>query len=318
MRLAILMPVRDDWKSASVLIHQIDQVLQSQSCTADVLLVDDDSQQGWERADFAGGFAAVKSIRSLRLRLNLGHQRAIAIGLAHIHKTNRCDAILIMDADGEDTAEGVTELLRAFRQDHGAMLIFAARSRRTESLLFRCLYGGYKILHRLLTGISVQVGNFSIVPPPYLNTLVVQSELWNHYAASVFRSKRPFRMIPIPRGKRIAGSSRMSFVGLVTHGLSAISVFGDVVGTRLLVGSSVGSLLAAAGMVAAIVRLFTHGAIPGWAAFAAGALAIIFVQFITMAAIFTFFMLANRTNLGFVPLRDYSLFIAEQADIYAP
>lgn len=317
MRLVILMPLRDDWESASVLIRQIDQVLCSQSCTADVLLIDDDSQQGWESADFQGDYAAVQSIRTVRLRLNLGHQRAIAIGLVHVFLTARCDAILIMDADGEDTPDGVSELLRAFRKDHGTMLIFAERSRRSESFLFRCLYEAYKILTRLLTGLSMRVGSFSIVPPAYLNSLVVQSELWNHYAASVFRSKRPFRMIPIPRARRIAGTSRMNFVALVTHGLSAISVFGDIVGTRLLIASVAGSLLATGGIIALIVRLSAHQAMSGWVAYTAGALAMILVQFITVTAIFTFFMLANRTNLGFVPLRDYSLFVAELVDIYA-
>lgn len=318
MRVVILMPLRDDWKCASVLIRQLDQVLHSQSCTADVLLVDDDSQQGWERAAFQWNYVAVQSIRTLRLRLSVGHQRAIAIGLTYAHTKTRCDALLIMDADGEDTPSGVSELLQAFRQDHGALLIFAERSRRSDAFLFRCLYGAYKILHRLLTGLSVRVGNFSIVPPAYLNTLVVQSELWNHYAASVFRSKRPFRMIPIPRGRRIAGTSKMNFVALVAHGLSAISVFGDLVSTRLLIVSFVGFLLATGGMIALAVGLFAHQAIPGWAVYATGGLAVIFMQFITMAAIFTFLMLANRTNLGFVPLRDCSLFIAEQVDIYAP
>jgi hypothetical protein len=318
MRVVILMPLRDDWKSASVLIRQLDQVLHSQSCTADVLLVDDDSQQGWERADFQWNYVAVQSIRTLRLRLSVGHQRAIAIGLTHAHTKTPCDALLIMDADGEDTPSGVSELLQAFRQDHGALLIFAARSRRSDAFLFRCLYGAYKILHRLLTGLSVRVGNFSIVPPAYLDTLVVQSELWNHYAASVFRSKRPFRMIPIPRGRRIAGKSKMSFVALITHGLSAISVFGDLVGTRLLIASVVGFLLATGGMISLVVRLFAHQAIPRWAVYTTGALAVIFIQFIMMAAMFTFLMLANRTNLSFVPLRDCSLFIAEQVDIYAP
>jgi hypothetical protein len=312
------MPLRDDWKSASVLIRQIDQVLRFQSCTAEVLLVDDDSCQGWESADFQADYAAVQSIRALRLRLNLGHQRAIAIGLAHIFAKIRCDAILVMDSDGEDTPDGVSELLHAFRKDRGAMLIFAERSRRSESFLFRCLYGVYKILHRLLTGLGVRVGNFSIVPFAYLNTLVVQSELWNHYAASVFRSKRPFRMIPIPRGRRIAGTSRMNFVALVTHGLSAISVFGDIVGTRLLIASAIGALLMTGTITALVVHLFTHQAISVWVAYTAGALAMILVQFVMMAAIFTFFMLANRTNLGFVPLRDYSLFVAELVDIYAP
>jgi hypothetical protein len=109
----------------------------------------------------------------------------------------------------------------------------------------------------------------------------------------------------------------MNFVALVTHGLSAISVFGDIVGVRLLIGSLVGSLLATGGIFFVVmVRLFTNQSIPGWATSATGILAIILVQFITIATIFTFFMLSNRTNLGFVPIRDYNLFVAEILDIY--
>ena len=109
----------------------------------------------------------------------------------------------------------------------------------------------------------------------------------------------------------------MNFVGLVTHGLSAISVFGDVVGVRLLIGFLVGSLLAIGRVLFVVmVRLFTNQSIPGWATSATGILDIILVQFITIASIFTFFMLSNRTNLGFVPIRDYTLFVAEVLDIY--
>ena len=43
----------------------------------------------------------------------------------------------------------------------------------------------------------------------------------------------------------------------------------------------------------------------------------IMIQFITIATSFTFFMLSNRTNLGFVPLRDFSLFVEEAVDIYS-
>ena len=41
------------------------------------------------------------------------------------------------------------------------------------------------------------------------------------------------------------------------------------------------------------------------------------IQFITIAASFTFFMLSDRTNLGFVPIRDYSLFVEEIVEIYS-
>ena len=170
----------------------------------------------------------------------------------------------------------------------------------------------------MLTGISVRVGNFSILPSRYLGTLVVMSELWNHYAAAVFRSGLPFTTTPIPRGYRITGTSRMNFVSLTAHGMSAISVFGDVVGVRLLIGSLAGSLLAGLGIVlVTMIRLLTNRAIPGWATSATGALAIIMIQLITIATSFTFFMLSNRTNLGFVPVRDYSLFVEEAVDIYS-
>jgi polyisoprenyl-phosphate glycosyltransferase len=318
LRLIVLMPIRDDWPSAAELIRRLDKAISSDVCTMEIILVDDGSVQRCDQFDSPKAFSVVRSIQALRLRRNLGHQRAIAIGIAYVQNTASCDAVIVMDADGEDTPEGVTQLLRAYFDIDGSRAIFAERSRRSESLVFRFFYHLYRILHRSLTGISVRVGNFSILPANYLNSLVVLNELWNHYAAAVFISKLPFTMIPIPRGTRIAGTSRMNFVALVCHGLSAISVFGDIVGVRLLIGSLGCSLLTGLGMVlVAIIRFFTDLAIPGWATYATGTLAIIMIQMITIAASFTFFVLSHRTNLGFVPLRDYSLFVEKAIDLYS-
>jgi polyisoprenyl-phosphate glycosyltransferase len=314
LRVLVLMPLRDDWASAAQLIRLLDQALSSYPCTVDILLVDDGSVQNFRAEDFPSRYAALRSISILRLRRNLGHQRAIAIGLVHIEKTIPCDAVLVMDGDGEDTPDGALQLLRAFS---GKTAIFAERSRRTESFVFRMFYQVYKLLHRALTGIDVRVGNFSILPARYLGTLVVMSELWNHYAATVFRSGLPFTATPIPRGYRITGTSRMNFVSLAAHGMSAISVFGDVVGVRLLMASMAGSLLAALGILVVVsIRIFTRLAIPGWATYVSGTLAIILIQFITIATSFTFTMLSNRINLSFVPLRDYALFVAECLEVY--
>jgi protein-S-isoprenylcysteine O-methyltransferase Ste14 len=109
----------------------------------------------------------------------------------------------------------------------------------------------------------------------------------------------------------------MNFVSLTAHGISAMSVFGDIVGVRLLWGSMVVSVLVLLGIVAvAAIRVFTDRAIPGWATYSVGVLAIIFIQLITIAATFTFTMLSNRINLSFVPIRDYNLFVAETREIY--
>jgi len=186
------MPLRDDWPSAAELIRRLDKAISPDACVVEVILVDDGSVQRYDRNDFQIALSAVRAIRTLRLRRNLGHQRAIAIGLVHVQQTTSCDAVVVMDADGEDTPEGVVQLLRAYFDNHGAQAIFAERSRRSESFVFRSFYHLYKILHRSLTGIRVRVGNFSILPSPHLNTLVVMSELWNHYAAAVFRSNLPF------------------------------------------------------------------------------------------------------------------------------
>jgi hypothetical protein len=75
----------------------------------------------------------------------------------------------------------------------------------------------------------------------------------------------------------------------------------EIVGVRLLIGALAGSFLAGFGIVLVpIIRLFTDRAIPGWATYATGTLAIIAIQMISIAASFTFFVLSNRTNLGFV------------------
>jgi len=317
-RAVILMPLKDDWASAAELVRRIDRTLSGHPYAVDVLLVDDGSKEACNPADFHAGYSAVESIRLLRLRRNLGHQRAIAMGIVHTAETMKGDAVLIMDADGEDTAEGVLELLRAFSKDHGkAGAVFAERSRRTESFLFRAGYKIYKALHYMLTGVRVRVGNFSIIPFSYLDSLSVMSELWNHYAAAVFRSGLPFATTPIPRGYRIAGKSKMNYVSLVAHGMSAISVFGDVVGVRILMACAFGSVIAVLGMLAvAAIRIFTSKAVPGWATYTAGFLVLILMQLFTIAASFTFTMLSNRVILNFIPLRDYRLFVLESREVY--
>lgn len=316
-RIVILMPLRDDWISAAELAKRLDAAIRSYPCTLHLVLVDDGSVTAPAPDAFVSSYTVIQSIQILHLRRNLGHQRAIALGLVHLFRAVASDAVLVMDADGEDIPEGALDLICAFDRTHGRKkAVFAERSRRTESILFRVFYRIYKALHLILTGIPVRVGNFSILPAAYLGRLVVMSELWNHYAAAVFRSGLPISTVPIPRGYRISGKSTMNFVSLTIHGISAISVFGDVVGVRLLLVSVAGSLLALVGIAIIIaIRLFTEAAIPGWATFVTGILMLLLMQFVTMAVSFTFTMLSNRVNQQFVPLRDYEPYLAGTSEV---
>jgi hypothetical protein len=286
------------------------------TCTLEILIVDDGSHETHQSQSFSANPDIVHAIRVLRLRRNLGHQRAIAIGLVFIAKAMVFDAVLIMDADGEDTPEGAATLIRAFCEipEGKKHAIFAARGRRTESRMFRVFYWLYKIIHRLLAGFSVRVGNFSILPASNLETLVVMSEMWNHYAAAVFRSGLPLTTIPISRGFRLCGTSKMNFVSLAAHGISAISVFGDVVGVRLLLASILAAVVAFGAIFGAV--FVRPSPVPSWLPYVVASLVAVLFQFVAIAATFTFTMLANRMSLNFVPLRDYELFIAKVDVVY--
>src|SRR5262249_8564454 len=153
LRLVVLLPVRDDWTSAAVLVRQLDHVAASFPCSLDIWFVDDGSVQEGSVADFQCTWTVRRTIRILRLPRNLGPPRASAIALAHLGQTTSCHGVLAMDADGEDTPAGALELVHAFAAKGGRTAIFAARSRRVETFVFRIFYWVYRAFHRILTGI---------------------------------------------------------------------------------------------------------------------------------------------------------------------
>ncbi|MBI4579610.1 MAG: glycosyltransferase [Planctomycetes bacterium] len=307
--MVICIPVYNDWQLVPELVRRIDRTLCGMNSSSILVLVDDCSAEP-PPSRFSLEYRALRQVYLLRLRCNLGHQRAIAIGLAYIHDHFQCRSIVIMDGDGEDAPEDIPRLLSRFESCGESHVVFARRARRLETPVFRGFYKAYRLLHWLLTGRSVEVGNFSVLSMDHAASLVGVSELWNHYAASVFKVRLLRQMVPIDRGRRIAGRSKMSFTSLVTHGLSAISVFADTVGVRLLVLNAVFALLCVIGvMLVLVIRLLTDLAIPGWATLAAGILFIFLVQSILLSLVFVFVTLQGRNTSTFLPIRDYQYFV---------
>ena len=315
--LAILMPVFNDWECAALLLPLLDDALANAELRAHVVLIDDGSSAPAPPDLVRRPLSHICDVRLLHLRRNLGHQRAIAIGLYYVHEHMAAEAAVVMDGDGEDRPQDIPVLLAEFQRQNRREIIFAARTKRLEKPAFRFFYHLYRLVHRVLTGTPVKVGNFSVIPRESIGRLMVSSDLWNHYAAAVFRSKLPFRTLPITRGARLDGHSRMNFFALVVHGLSAISVFADVVSVRLLVGAaSLGllSMLLILGVV--YVRLATPLAIPGWATFSVGLLAVICLQAVMLATVLVLPIVGARSNTSFIPLRDSDYFILERKQIW--
>ena len=306
----IMIPVFNDWKAVELLLISLDEHLYHKNIQADVLIVDDASSIPIHNDFISEGLKAIQRIEVLELRRNIGHQRAIAIGLSYIEANVLCQAVVVMDGDGEDEPRDVIRLIQKCERKGYEKAVFARRSKRSESLLFKLFYIFYRQLYKLLTGHNIRVGNFSIIPYKVLRRLVVVSELWNHYAVGLLKAKVPYTEISSKRGIRLAGKPKMNFVSLITHGLSAISVYGDVVGVRLLVatGTLIGFAFTAISLVL-IVRFATNLAIPGWTSYIVLLLFIVLMQAVMLSLFFSFIVLNGRDNLGFLPKRDYNYFI---------
>jgi len=310
LRLVIVLPVYNDWPAAGTLVNRIDAELGNAGLTADVLLIDDGSESTVGEDFAAGPWRALRAVRLLTLRRNVGHQRAIVLGLAYLHRRGSFDAVVVMDADGEDRPADVPRLVDQFERDGRRSIVFAERRRRTESLIFRAFYWTYRQLHLVLTGLRVRVGNFSILPAAAVASLVAVPETWNHVAAAVFKSRLRYSTIPTTRGFRIAGRSSMNFVALVVHGLSALSVFGEIVGVRLMVAAT-GLFIVVAGLAAGLAAwsVTTRQAVPGWAVAAGGIAAVLLTQLVVVSFLAALSILSARNAQNFLPLRDWRYFV---------
>ena len=106
----------------------------------------------------------------------------------------------------------------------------------------------------------------------------------------------------------------MDFVAMVVHGLSAMSVYGDRIGVRLLFGAAA---LATSTIVAAVSVALFSAPLQGlaWWNVALFVLAIVLVLFVTLASSlgFVFVILSGRGSAGFLPFRDYQAYISHVA-----
>jgi hypothetical protein len=63
------------------------------------------------------------------------------------------------------------------------------------------------------------------------------------------------------------------------------------------------------------MRLFTSLAIPGWASTVLGLLLILLGQSFAVSFMLIFSIMMNRSHLGFLPVRDYSYFVARETTL---
>lgn len=308
----IVTPVYNDWNSLNYLLHELDRVAGKLSQPLRVLVVDDGSTQTPEQNLTLNLSANILSIDVIQLIRNIGHQRAICIGLVETKSYAPYDAVVVMDADGEDTPESIDQLIEVHRKQQESIVV-AARGRRYESLTFKAFHRLYKLLFRALVGKNISFGNYCLIPSSLVERLTYDPNLWNHLAATIVHAGLPLQYVHINRGARYDGQSKMNYQSLIMHGLSAISVFVDILFLRLLILSSILIAISIVGIFIVIgILLFTKLAIPGWSTNAVGILSIILLQVIIFSSGAIFFILNQRAANVFIPSLDTGRLIKER------
>ncbi|MDQ8023126.1 MAG: glycosyltransferase [Moraxellaceae bacterium] len=276
--LVVVTPVYEDLEASSRLFRELDAVFGAQLF---ILAVDDGSVRQPLPASVLEGLSAQGAV--VRLRRNVGHQRAIAVGmgLAAEHMLEH-QQVVVMDSDGEDLPRSIPDLLQVL-DDRQVDVAVAQRKSRIETFRFKAFYEVYKRLFALMTGRSISFGNFMAMRRAGVRRLAAMQELPIHVAAAALASKLRVRACPLDRGPRYAGQSKMNFVGLALHGFRALMVFAEDVLVRVgLVCAGIAGL-SVIGSVAAVMLKLAGFATPGWFSVALGILMLTLLQTGTLA-----------------------------------
>jgi glycosyltransferase involved in cell wall biosynthesis len=214
----------------------------------------------------------------LKLKRNVGHQRAIAIGLGYASE-NIVDEryVIVMDSDGEDIPSTISDLLQQLKADDVDVVV-AQRKNRVETLRFKVFYLVYKYLFRFMTGRAISFGNFMALKPHAVRRLVAMQELSIHVASTVLASKLRTGMCPLDRGPRYAGQSKANFIFQVLHGFKALMVFAEDVLVRVGTACALIASFSLIGAVLAIILKLLGVATPGWFSVALGILVLMLLQ----------------------------------------
>ena len=313
-RTAVVVPCFNDWASLTRLLAEIDEMFAATHHSR-VIVVDDGSITPIPAGITDHSFQHLERLDLVSLGANMGHQRALCIGLTVALEDPSIERVALMDSDGEDRPQDLQHLASALTEGTGAVV--AQRGRRSEGTAFRFFNVLFRWLFRLFTGERLDFGNFAILDRPTATRLAYMTDTWNNVPTSLMRSKAVVTRLATDRGARYEGRSKMGFVGLVNHGLGAIATFADVVFARLIVVASVafgGTVLI--GVSALIVRLSTGQPLPGWFALGTTALAIASLLVLIFLTLLTFVMLAQRRQTSLPPIVAAQDFIVSRYTLF--
>ena len=222
MKYIILIPIYNDRESLKILIENINHEIKNLNHEISLVVINDASSQ--QIVDTYPNIENINSIEIVNMKENRGHARCIASGLKYIFEKKEFDFVIPMDGDGEDRPEEIKNFIE-LSKEAGDKSIIGERVKRSEGLIFKTCYQFHKFLTLAFTGQSIKFGNFTCLSKVTVKKMLDEKATWNSFSGSLKKIEKDLISVPSTRGKRYFGPSQMSFLNLLKHSLSIISVF---------------------------------------------------------------------------------------------
>ena len=221
-KIIILIPVFNDWESLIKLIEEINENIKDyNSVHFECLVVNDASTINQPNLVKPNN---IKSLQILNMKKNKGHARCNAFGIRYVFKNKEFNNLILMDGDGEDRPIEIKNLVNEILKNPKNSVV-AKRVKRSEGPFFKFLYLMHKVITYVFTGKSIRFGNYSCLTKQDVEKLYSDASLWSSYSGSVKKNLKHLSEINSIRGPRYFGPSKMSFLKLLIHSFSIISVF---------------------------------------------------------------------------------------------
>jgi polyisoprenyl-phosphate glycosyltransferase len=290
----IVTPVYRDVGSFEILRERLLGILDGDDVDARFVVIDDTAGQDEE----IERLAPFDDVTVLRPPFNLGHQRAIVYALRKIlPRVGDDDAIVTLDADGEDQPNDLPRLLAPLRgEEHlRRKVVLALRTKRRESLGFKLFYRLFRLLFRTLTGTTVRSGNFAAMPGWIATRVLLHPTFDLSYSSAILALDVPVEYVPCERGERYRGQSKMTYGRLAMHGLRMLMPFTDRIAIRALGAFVFFAILGVVLAVAVVgIKIFTSSSIPGWTSYIA--LGSLIVSLVALGNFVSLFVLFSQTR----------------------
>ena len=222
MKIKIIIPIYNDWQSASKLIDEINNLSISSEYQISTIIINDASNH--DRPDESKDLSNIHSHKIINMKKNQGHARCIAVGLKYIFEKEDFDYVIPMDGDGEDRPEEIKKLVDNLIY-HSDKPVVGERIKRSEGIFFKLCYFVHKIITFTFTGQSIKYGNYTCLPKSIVEKMINEKATWSSFSGSLAKISKDRATVPSERGNRYFGPSKMSFKNLIIHSLSIISVF---------------------------------------------------------------------------------------------